>query len=276
MPLAHRPLSTALGGEVTGFDLKTDLDNGGFEELWQLFLRYQVLVVRDQDLDADTLIDFSQRCGPIVRHPVTDFLLPGYPDIMIVSNVIEDGKPIGTADAGRYWHSDMTYVAEPPKCTLLYAVEIPEGLGDTLFANMYAAYETLPPETQNRLLAMRAIHQFSNAGKGQKSLSEEMKAKTPPIVHPAVRTHPETGRKALFIHENNVIGVEDQDDPEFLKKMYDYSVKDEFVYCHKWSARDLVIWDNRCTMHKAIKDYSWPENPRRMHRTMIAGDRPIL
>lgn len=276
MAINHQPLSPALGGEVTGIDIKSDLDGPAFNELWRLFVEYQVLVIRSQNLSGNDLIEFSQRCGEIIRHPVTDFLLPNHPDIMIVSNVIENGRPIGTADAGRYWHSDMTYVAEPPKCTILYAVEIPEGFGDTLFSNMYAAFEALSPELQNKLLKLKAIHEFSNAGKGRGSLSEEMKAKTPPMMHPVVRTHPESKRKALFVHENNVVALADNDDPELLRSLYDHSVRDEFVYRHKWQPGDVVVWDNRCTMHKAIKDYSWPDQRRIMYRTMIAGDRPRL
>ena len=274
-------LSDALGAEVVGLDLAQPLDGVSFAKVHQAHLDYQVLVFRDQDITPAQHIDFSRRFGDLSTHVYDQFLLPDHPEILKVSNKkTADGDFVGLNSAGRRWHSDLSYADMPSLGSLLYALEIPPTGGDTLFNNMYAAYETLPQATKDRIDGLKAEFLIGSARKyytekERPALTAEQLASVPPVEHPVVRTHPETGRKALYVnpaHTLRILGIDDDEAEDLLADLTEHSVKPEFVYRHEWRLHDLVFWDNRCCMHIAEPP---PEGTRRhMHRTTVMGDRP--
>jgi len=280
---AYRRLDAPLGGEIVGLDLSKPLSDDTFTAIRNAFLESQVLVFRNQhDLTPEQHVAFSRRFGELQIHVLKEFHLPGHPEILVVSNVVENGRKIGLGDAGRYWHSDLSYVAEPSLGSLLHAQELPEEEGDTIFANMYLAYEELPKEIKQRIASRRAIHSYtlkydalralSNA---RNPLTEEQKAQVPPQSHPVVRTHPETGRKALFVSEGftaRIEGIPEAESEELLKYLFSHSTQPAFTYRHRWEPGDLVFWDNRCTIHLAT---GCPPGQRRtLYRTTVKGDVP--
>ncbi len=284
MAIEIRALSEALGAEVVGVDLARRLDDETFERIHEAHLKHLVLAIRDQDLTPARHIAFSRRFGELDIHVLDQFLLPGHPEILVVSNKKQNGKAVGLKDAGSHWHSDISYREYPSLGSLLYAHEIPPQGGDTLFANMYTAYEALSVEMKARVDGLEAVHGYSQiyelsrnaAGNARPPLTEEQKAKVPQVVHPVVRTHPETGRKALYVSPGLTVGIVGMDEEEsraLLAELHRHSTKPEFVYRHIWRCHDVLFWDNRCTMHVAT-GYD-PRYTRHMHRTTVKGDRPV-
>ena len=276
-----RPLSDALGAEVIGLDLGAPISDATFETVHRAFLDHCLLVFRDQDLTPDRQVAFSARFGPLTEHVIDQFLLPGHPQILRISNKKDAaGQNVGLVDAGRYWHSDLSYAEIPSLGSMLYSLEIPppgKG-GDTLFANLRAAYETLPAATKARLDGLRAVYMASRKrikDDDRIRLNEKQDEATPAVTHPVVRTHPETGRKALFVnpgHTDHIVGMDPAESRALLYELFAHATDDAFVYRHKWRLHDLVFWDNRCLMH--IADPPMPGYDRHMHRTTIEGDRP--
>jgi taurine dioxygenase len=276
------PLSNALGAEVRGIDLGAQLDDATFATIHRAFLDHCLLVFRDQHLTPEQHIAFSRRFGPLTEHVIDQFLLPGYPQILRISNKKDQrGENLGLADAGRYWHSDLSYAAKPSLGSLLYALEIPPAGkgGDTLFANLRKAYEALPTATKARLDGLKGVYMASRKRIRDDSrirLSEQQDSATPPVVHPIVRTHPETGRKALYVnpgHTDHIVGMDADESRALLDALFEHAAGEAFVYRHKWSLHDLVFWDNRSLMH--IADPALPGYDRHMHRTTVEGDRPF-
>jgi alpha-ketoglutarate-dependent taurine dioxygenase len=279
----YRRFAAALGAEIEGLDLARPLDDATFAAVREAFLDSEgVLVLRDQRITPEQHIEFSRRFGPLAIHVLRQFLLPGHPEILLVSNVIEDGKPIGLGDAGRYWHSDLSYVAEPSLGSLLHAQEIPTEGGDTSFANLYAAYEALPGAVKRRLDGTRATHSYRKSydvlegSPFRPKLSAAQQAEVRAVVHPVVRTHPETGRKALFVNEGfteRILDIPEAESRELLRFLFAHSTEPRFIYRHRWRDHDLVFWDNRCAIHFA---HGCPPALRRhMHRTTVQGDVPF-
>ncbi len=278
MSITINRLSPVIGAEVLGVDLSAQIDDQQFSELRQAWLDANgVLVIRDQELTPDQHIAFSQRFGELETHVLADYLLPGYPTIYRVSNKTQNGKPLGRAKAGTYWHSDLSYMRNPAMASLLYAIEIPPLGGDTMFANMYAAYDTLSPTMQGIVSDLRATHDFAYAARGVfagERVSGERLAKAPAVDHPVVLTHPDTSRKALYVNPGftaHIVGLEPEESADLLQFLNHHSTRPEYIYRHRWHVRDLVIWDNRCTMHYAIDDYEGV-GERYMHRTTVLGD----
>ena len=204
-----RPFDAALGAEVIGLDLNQPLSATDFQRLHRAHLDHHVVVFRDQRITPAQQIDFSRRFGPLQIHVLHQFQLPGHPEILIVSNVVEDGKPIGLGDAGHFWHSDLSYKEKPSLGSLLHARELPEEGGDTLFANMHTAWDALPADLQRRVEGLQAEHTYlaryaelQARSPWRPNLSPEQIAQVKPVLQPVVRTHPETGRKALFVSEH--------------------------------------------------------------------------
>ena len=281
-PFRYRRFEAPLGAEIVGLDLTQPLDDATFGDVRKAFLDSEgVLILRDQRITPEQHIAFSRRFGPLMIHVLHQFLLPGHPEILLVSNVMENGKPIGLGDAGRYWHSDMSYVAEPSLGSLLHAQEIPSEGGDTSFINLYRAYETLPAEIKRRIDGKRAIHSYRNSYDKMEGttfrpkLTEAQKAEVQEVTHPVVRTHPETGRKALFVSEgftSRILGIPEEESRELLQMLFAHSTEPRFAYRHRWREHDLVFWDNRCAIHFA---HGCPPHLRRhMHRTTVQGDAP--
>lgn len=276
-----RPLSDAAGAEVLDIDLAKPLDEEAFRVVHRAFLEHCVLVFRDQHISPEQQIAFSSRFGPLSTHVIDQFLLSGHPEILLISNKKDErGENIGLADAGRYWHSDLSYAEKPSLGSLLYALEIPpaDKGGDTLFANMYKAYEALPDETKARIDGLKAVYIVSRKrfhADNRIRLNDQQEDATPPVIHPVVRTHPDTGMKALYVnpgHTDHIVGIDPAESRALLGRLHAHSTRPEFVYRHKWRLHDLVFWDNRCLMH--IADPALPGYDRHMHRTTIEGDRP--
>ncbi|MGE0801260.1 MAG: TauD/TfdA dioxygenase family protein [Lautropia sp.] len=284
--LQVRKLSEPLGAEVLGADLKRD-DRGQFETIYQAWLDADGLVViRDQEIGPEDHIRFSRNFGTLLgrRNSVPEFALrPGYPELLVLTNEKKaNGEPVGLNDAGYYWHSDVTFEECPAKASLLYGMKIPPEGGDTLFCNMYLAYATLPADVQSKIATLQAAHSISGSPVGfevggkRAELTEAQKAgQKKQAVHPVVRTHPETGRKALYVNKGftrRIEGLAQAESQELLDYLFEHSTNPDFIYRHKWRPNDLLAWDNRCLMHLATA-YD-QQYPRHMNRTTVAGDRP--
>ncbi|WP_438392222.1 TauD/TfdA dioxygenase family protein [Caballeronia sp. DA-9] len=277
------PFEGALGAEITGLDLSQPLADDDFKRIHRAHLDHHVLVFRDQRITPEQHITFSRRFGPLQIHVLHQFQLSGHPEILIVSNVIEDGKPIGLGDAGHFWHSDLSYKETPSLGSLLHAQELPAEGGDTLFANMHLAWDTLPQALRDAVKGRFAEHTYlakyaelQKRSPWRPNLSAEQIAQVKPVVQPIVRTHPETGRKALFVSEHfttRVIDMPEDESRDLLQALFAHSVREEHLYRHVWREHDLVFWDNRSLMHLAA---GTPDHLRRkMYRTTIEGDKPF-
>jgi taurine dioxygenase len=283
MTHAIRPLSPVIGSEITGLDLSRPLPDGDFDAVRRALETTSLLVIRDQHLTPEAHIAFSRRFGPLEIHVQHRFHLAGHPEILVVSNVIEKGEPIGLADAGRYWHSDLSYMREPSLGSLLHAQELPAEGGDTLFVSMHAAYDALPADIKRRIDTLEAVHDYAARNAKQTAasplrptLTPEMAAKVPPAVQPVVRLHPATGRPALFVNEGfttHIVGMPAAESEALLALLFDHMVKPDFQYRHRWRGHDLVMWDNRATIHLATG--CPPELRRTLYRTTVRGDLPI-
>lgn len=285
MALQVIPSGAALGAEIV-IDLSKDMDDATFKQVEDAFHDNIVVVFRNQNLTNKQHIAFSRRFGELEVHIVKKYLLPDYPEILLISNIRnEQGEHIGLADAGFTWHTDVSYRKNPSRCSLLYAKEIPvqdgESLGNTLFCNTIRAYETLPQSMKNFLEGKKAIHRYSErmrvANSPRPKLTAAQLAETPDVAHPIVRTHPFTGRKALYVTKGECIGIEGVPDDEgkpIIEELHDHCIKPEFQYRHKWRLGDLLMWDNATAMHLAICDYALPQR-RLMHRTTVIGSVPF-
>lgn len=283
MAMSLRPLSKALGAEVIGIHPTRPLGEAEVRAVHRALGEHGILLFRDADLTPEEHIAFSRQFGPLETHVVGEFNLPGHPEIFVVSNVKEEGRLKGAVYAGQYWHSDLSYMRKPSLGSLLLCKEMPELGGDTMWANMYLAYETLSEPMKRFLSGLRAVHDYSHAYdtyfaklKERPPLTAEQRAKTPPVEHPAVRTHPVTGKKALYVNPGfttGFVGMLEEESRPILDFLFRHSTRPEFIYRHKWRVHDLIFWDNRCTMHYALADYDFSVR-RHMHRTTIAGDEP--
>ncbi|WP_066741347.1 TauD/TfdA family dioxygenase [Cupriavidus sp. D384] len=278
-----RPLDAALGAEVIGLDLDQPLSAEDFRRIHRAHLDHHVVVFRDQRITPAQQIAFSRRFGPLQIHVLHQFQLADHPEILIVSNVLKDGKPIGLGDAGHFWHSDLSYKETPSLGSLLHAIDLPAEGGDTLFANMHAAYDGLPAALKQKIEGLTAEHTYlaryaelQKRSPWRPNLTPEQIAQVKPVVHPVVRTHPETGRRALFVSEHfttKIVGLPDDESRALLDALFAHSVQPEYVYRHQWRQHDLVFWDNRSLLHLAA---GTPDHLRRvMFRTTIEGDTPF-
>jgi alpha-ketoglutarate-dependent taurine dioxygenase len=264
MSFAIRPLSDALGAEVLGLDVSRPLEESVFARVHKAHLDHHVLVFRDQRLTPRQQIDFSRRFGPLDAHPSQDDAhLPDFPEILVVSTKRKNGKDVGVRNAGPMWHSDLAYREKPALGSMLYAVELPDSGGDTGFANMIAAYETLPRRLKDAVGDRRALF---------------LSTRNPSLFahHPVFRTHPESGRKSIFVNPQltkGIDGIEAAESAALLAEIYDHCRNPDFIYRHKWRPGDLVFWDNRCVLHIAdLGRVGDPAYIRHMHRTTIQGE----
>lgn len=283
LPIEVRRFDAPLGAEVIGLDLSMPLGDADFARIHRAHLDHHVLVFRDQRITPQQQIEFSRRFGPLQIHVLHQFQLEGHPEILVVSNIVENGKPVGLGDAGRYWHSDLSYKAHPSLGSMLHAQELPADGGDTLFANMHLAWESLPAPLRQAVEGRRAEHSYlakyeelRRRSPWRPKLSDAQIAEVKPVEHPIVRTHPETGRKALFVSEHFTTRITDLPEDEsrdLLAQLFAHSVRPEHIYRHRWQAHDMVFWDNRSLMHLAA---GCPEDQRRrLNRTTIEGDVPF-
>ncbi len=277
-------LAGGLGAEISGIDLASPHCDNVFPAIHAAFLEHSVLVFREQTLTPNQLVAFSRRFGRLEQHVIKDFALPENPDVFIVSNVKEAGKPIGAIRAGQYWHTDLSYMERPTMASFLHALQIPSYGGDTIFTSTLRAYEELSDVMKELLAGLSAVHDYTLVYEqyfarfpDRPPLSAEQKAKVPPVRHPVVRTHPETGRKALYVNPGftrEIVGMTEAESRAILDLLFRHAVQPHMMYRHTWTKGDLVMWDNRSTWHLAVADYDMNE-PRHMHRTSVEGDRPV-
>jgi taurine dioxygenase len=275
-----QPTGAALGAEVTNIDLRA-LDADGFAAIHQAWLDYQVLLVRDQALTDDDLVAFSRRFGELDEAPVQETgrrFVEGHPEIYIVSNVVQDGVAIGSLGAGEaVWHTDMSYLPAPPKASVLYALEVPLSGGDTIFCSMYAAWDGLPDRLRRRIDGARVKHDgtYNSGGYTRQGVTPTDDPRTSPgTLHPVVCVHPETGRSGLYLgrrRNSYVEGLPLDASEALLDEIWASACRDSLTWRHHWRPGDLVLWDNRCTMHR--RDAFDASARRVMHRTQIRADR---
>ena len=272
-----KPLGFALGAAITGLDLRRPLDDFARKEIVDAWHRHQVVVFPEQDLDAAQQIAFSRNFGELEQNDFQPHYRDSeHPEILLVTNRMSNGKPSETRNTGRNWHSDLTYTTRPAKASLLLCKEKPPIGGDTLFANMYLAYETLSPPMRAFVETLEAVHDVALVKGIEKRDPEkvaDMKRRNPPVAHAVVKTHPDTGRKALFLGQRvrGFVGFTDEESAPILKFLNAHATADEFVYRHRWSIGDLVMWDNRCLMHMALPDFDQTKI-RHMTRTSVVGE----
>ena len=275
--------SSRLGVEVVGLDLAQPLSPDDFARLHQAHLDHSVVVYRNQRITPAEHIAFSRRFGPLQRHVLRNFQLGDHDEILVVSNIIEGGQPTGLGDAGRYWHSDLSYKERPALGSLLHAQELPDVGGDTLFADQHAAYDALPYALKQQLVGLLAEHSYLHKYEELRAqnafrpkLTDAQVAEVQPAVHPVVRTHPETGRKGLFVSEHfttRILGLPAARSDALLAELFAHSTQPQFVYRHHWQPHDLLFWDNRAVLHLAT--HVPPGQRRKLYRTTIEGDVPV-
>lgn len=276
-----------LGHIIEGIDVK-NLSDAAFAVVDSAYAKYGVIVIRDQALSPEDQISFSRRFGNLVVYPMEEYRQVAHPEIFVVSNIIENGKPIGMKEAGSDWHTDMASTPSPPRGSILYAIEVPTGedgkpLGDTLFASSRAAYDALPADMKLRLEGKFGIFGVKAAANdvgeaGMVDLEKSRKIERQrdffkPVAHPIIRAHPITGHKTLYISPNGMLGIEGasaEESAELIEFLSKHITNPEFVYRHSWKVGDIVLWDNCNVIHKAIQDYSLPLR-RKMYRTTIEG-----
>jgi taurine dioxygenase len=304
MTLTVVPLSDRLGGEIKGVDATRPLDGATCAELRDALHRYQVIALRDQELSPEHFIALAGAFGELEPFFISAYNLPGHPEIYVLSNVRRDGRPVGRDGAGTHWHSDHTFHEAPAGVTMLHGVQVPERGGDTLFVDMYGAYDGLPDDLKARILSRRAIHRYQkkeHVYSGDRTVTpeereriERLKAQrareeaesgpsptarksnaVPDRLHPIVRTHPATGRRALYLNDEMTVGIEGLGEEEgraLLRELCERATRPERVLRYGWRRGDVVAWDNASTMHSAT--YTDPSLPRTMHRITIKGTVP--
>lgn len=278
MSLEFRPLGWAIAAEVIGVDLARPIDAASFEAIHAAWLRYNVLVFRDVDITPEQQIAFSRRFGELQVLAGNEYNLPGHPEILVISNVKEDGKHVGLRGVGRGWHTDGENRLITNAGSFLYALKVPPHGGDTLFANMHAAYDAMPAALKTRITGRRARYSQVRLHAVHHShlppLTPEQIAERPDVYHPLVCTHPEAGREALYIGRwaCAVEGMPEQEGRELIAELQAFTTQPQFTYRHQWRVHDAVLWDNRWTQHCAT-EFDESQYERHMHRTTPGGDK---
>jgi len=272
------PTGAALGAEIRGIDLRT-VDDVAFAAIHRAWLDHQVLLVRDQSLSDQGLIAFSRRFGTLDQAPIQENgrrFVDGYPEIYVVSNVVENGVAIGSLGAGEaVWHTDMSYLPDPPKASILFALEVPSTGGDTSFCTMYGAWESLPESLRATALHLRVKHDgtYNSGGYVRAGVTPSDDPRTAPgTLHPLVCVHPETGRRHLYLGRRRnawLEGLSLDESNALLDRIWACATADALTWSHQWRPGDLVLWDNRCVMHR--RDAFDAGTRRVMHRTQIKG-----
>lgn len=283
MTIAVIPNQVPVGAELRGVDIGADMDDQTFGTVRAALDQYSLLVIREQQISNDRHVAFTRRFGKLKSpRPESQWLVPGYPDITRMSNIIENGKPIGLQEAGQYWHTDRVYEAIPNGYAFLRAMEIPHDeqgnvLGETLFVSTAHAYDTLPEDMKQGIAGLRATHLMSSPyGKHAKAyVSHE--DDLPPVIHPVVRTHPVTGRKCLYVNEQYTVGIEgmgEREGRQLIEALCAHITRPETIYTHRWQVNDFLIWDDCAVQHQAIGNYK-PHQRRLIQRTSVDGTVPV-
>ena len=282
------PTGHGLGARVLGADVSQPLDQRDFGVVLGALAHYGVICIPSQTLEAASLKDFAARFGELeINVAAGPFCDPAHPEVMTLSNIVENGKPIGLADAGQDWHTDMSYSATIAFANVLYAIKVPrrngKALGATEFANMHAAYDDLPTDIKTKLDGKTVLHDFAKywdkarakPGSTRGPLTEEQRRKKPPVSHPIFLTHPITGRKVLYANPGYAVRInelpEDESD-EMLEFLFRHQLQPKYCYAHEWTEGDVLMWDNLGTLHQAWPDYTADEH-RLIKRCQVMADK---
>ena len=281
------PTGQTLGATVTGVDLSQPLSDAEVEQLIAALGRHGVLKYPQQKLTAAQQKAFAARFGELEINVANAYQEPGLPEVMILSNIVENGKPLGLADAGQDWHTDMSYSRMIAFSNVLYGIRIPvrngQSLGNTEFSNMHAAYDDLPPEWKQRLEGMTATHDFNKfwemmrreKGSTRPPLTEAQRAAKPPVSHPVIMRHPITGRRVLYANPGYVIRINEMspaESDEALAFLFKHQLQPKYRYANRWEEGDVLMWDNMGTIHNAVADYL-PSEPRLIKRCQVMATR---
>lgn len=281
MPLEIRPLTDRFGAEIIGVDISRELDAATMAEIEAAWFRHSILLFRNVEMTPAQHVAFTRRLGPLHIMEPPEFNLPGFPEVLVVSNVVKDDKPLGIKRAGWGWHSDGEDKAIPNAGSLLYAMKLPPADGDTLYADTYAAFAALPGDVRRTVMGRRVC--FSRARFHEvyypdlPPLTEAQKQARPDVWHPIARRHPRSGWTALFIGRwaYKIEGLPDREAEELIRYLQEFATRPEFVYRHKWKVGDALLWDNRCAQHCATP-FDDTRYERHMQRTTLEGDVPIM
>jgi taurine dioxygenase/putative 2-oxoglutarate oxygenase len=279
--LRLRPLHDTFGAEVSGVDLARALDVDTLAAIEDAWRRHSILLFRNVAMTPGQQIAFTRALGPLHIMEPPEFNLPNHPEVLVVSNVEKDNKPVGIKRAGWGWHSDGEDKALPNAGSFLYAIELPPDGGDTLYADTYAAFTALPGDVRERIMGRRAC--FSRARFHQvyyphlPPLTEEQRKARPDVWHPIARRHPKSGWTSLYIGRwaYRVEGLDDNEAADLIEYLRDFATRPEFVYRHRWRVGDALLWDNRCTQHCATP-FDDATYRRHMHRTTLEGETPMM
>jgi taurine dioxygenase len=278
MALAVKPLGAQLGAEVSGFDTRR-ASGADIEELKGLLATYGVLALPNQELDPSEYKEFGSKFGKVEYAVRDSYRLPEQPEVYVISNVVENGKPLGNPNDGFFWHTDASYMAHPTAYTFLYCLETPPAGAETQFATAFQTYDELSEDERSELQSMTAVHSHDRIHAARAwaiPLSDEERARAPDVTHPLIRTHPISGRKAVYLGTKRGFypnGLNEDDRIAFIEKWVGRVTRPENVYSHKWRVKDLVIWDNRGLLHRAT-DYDKQNYRRVMYRVSVSGERP--
>jgi taurine dioxygenase len=273
----------ALGASIEGIDLAQPISDSDFKQILRALGERGVLCFPKQRLETAEFARFGRMFGELEINVANQFHEPGFPEVMVLSNMTRNGKPIGLGDAGQGWHTDMSYSKEIALANVLYAIKVPardgRPLGDTQFRNMHAAYEDLPDEMKSRLKGRTATHDFAKfwdmmrarPGSQRTALTAEQRAKKPPVSQPIFRTHPITGRTVLYCnpgYATRIDGMREAESGELLRFLFEHQEQKKYFYAHSWAEGDVLMWDNIGTVHNAAADYL-PDEPRYMRRVQV-------
>ena len=282
-PFEVTPLTEHLGASIAGIDLGNAMSDALFASIYRAFLRYQVLLFPPQDVPPGRQVELARRFGEVQIHVMNQYHADGYPELYRLSNLDENGRPNGRhPDKGTLaWHTDGSWRRRTGQATIIYGEVMPdegEG-GETHFCDMYGGYARLDDDWKARIANLRAVHSLDfsrNRRHGEDPMTEAQRLATPPVDHPVVRTHPETGRKALFLgdHAESIVGMPYDQGRELIETLNALAVHPDLTYEHRWTPHELIVWDNRCTMHKATS-YDAATQRRVIRRCTIVGEVPV-
>jgi len=280
LPISVRPLTAHLGAEVSGVKLADDISDEVFHAIYRAYLRYQVLLFPPQDLPPGRQVEFARRFGEVQIHVMNQYHADGFPELYRLSNLDDQGRPNGRhPDKGTlYWHTDGSWRRVTGQATIIYGEVVPNIGGETHFCDMYGAYELLDPAWKSRIANLRAVHNldFSRTRRhGEDPMSEAQRRETPPVDHPVVRTHPETGRKCLYLgdHAESIVGMPYAEGRALIEELNALAVHPDLTYEHRWTPKELIVWDNRCVMHRATP-YDPATQGRVVRRCTVLGEIP--
>ncbi len=279
-PFAVRPLTANLGAEISGVELANGVSDDVFKAIYQAFVRYQVLLFPPQELPPGRQVEFARQFGEVQIHVMNQYHADGFPELYRLSNLDDQGRPNGKhPDKGTlYWHTDGSWRRVTGQATIIYGEVVPKVGGETHFCDMYGAYERLDPAWKARIANLRAMHNldFSRTRRhGEDPMTEAQRLETPPVDHPIVRTHPETGRKCLYLgdHAESIVGMPYAEGRALIEELNALAVHPDLTYEHRWTPKELIVWDNRCVMHRATP-YDPLTQGRVVRRCTVLGEVP--